>query len=239
MHQFCCISTVSENSQASHKHFTDHLPAIRPPTTIMWTTSSNRFDPLARSNPAQVNGNHNYINSNNNHNGGSANSTEPNQRLSQRAEPVDVKINDLVGNGIAGVLYKWVNYGKGWRPRWFVLQDGVLSYYKIHGRDKIVVSQETEKGCKIIGEESMRRIHRRCNKYETHQHHLHRKPFGEIHLKVFRFLLFLLKKLFQTVLFLKYLKFISVLLLDRCRQSARANRTTRDFQYLQAQNDCT
>ncbi|XP_044475356.1 oxysterol-binding protein-related protein 1C-like isoform X2 [Mangifera indica] len=187
MHQFCCISTVSENSQASHKHFTDHLPAIRPPTTIMWTTSSNRFDPLARSNPAQVNGNHNYINSNNNHNGGSANSTEPNQRLSQRAEPVDVKINDLVGNGIAGVLYKWVNYGKGWRPRWFVLQDGVLSYYKIHGPDKIVVSQETEKGCKIIGEESMRRISKGCNKYETaasHQNHFNRKPFGEIHLKV-------------------------------------------------------
>ncbi|KAF3968993.1 hypothetical protein CMV_007185 [Castanea mollissima] len=23
-----------------------------------------------------------------------------------------------------------------WRPRWFVLQDGVLTYYKIHGPDK-------------------------------------------------------------------------------------------------------
>ncbi|KAL0009425.1 hypothetical protein SO802_010927 [Lithocarpus litseifolius] len=38
-----------------------------------------------------------------------------------------MKINDIVGNGISGILYKWVNYGKGWRPRWFVLQDGVLS----------------------------------------------------------------------------------------------------------------
>ncbi|KAJ0086694.1 hypothetical protein Patl1_08422 [Pistacia atlantica] len=186
MHPFCCVSTISDNTHASHKDFTDHLPTMLPPSTTTSTTSSTRFDPSARSIPAKVNHHHNYIN-NNNHNGGSANWTELNQRLSQRAEPVDVKINDLVGNGIAGVLYKWVNYGKGWRPRWFVLQDGVLSYFKIHGPDKIVLSQETEKGCKIIGEESMRRISKRCNKYETapsHQHHLNRKPFGEIHLKV-------------------------------------------------------
>lgn len=32
-----------------------------------------------------------------------------------------------------GVLHKWVNYGKGWRSRWFVLEDGVLSYYKLCG----------------------------------------------------------------------------------------------------------
>ena len=32
---------------------------------------------------------------------------------------------------VAGVLYKWTNYGKGWRSRWFVLRDGVLSYSKI------------------------------------------------------------------------------------------------------------
>ncbi|XP_031273625.1 oxysterol-binding protein-related protein 1C-like isoform X1 [Pistacia vera] len=186
MHPFCCVSTISDNTHASHKDFTDHLPTMLPPSTTTSTTSSTRFDPSARSIPAKVNHHHNYIN-NNNHNGGSANWTELNQRLSHRAEPVDVKINDLVGNGIAGVLYKWVNYGKGWRPRWFVLHDGVLSYFKIHGPDKIVLSQETEKGCKIIGEESMRRISKRCNKYETapsHQHHLNRKPFGEIHLKV-------------------------------------------------------
>ena len=23
---------------------------------------------------------------------------------------------------VAGLLYKWVNIGKGWRPRWFVLE---------------------------------------------------------------------------------------------------------------------
>lgn len=32
----------------------------------------------------------------------------------------------------AGVLYKWTNFSKGWRSRWFVLRHGVLSYSKIH-----------------------------------------------------------------------------------------------------------
>ncbi|XP_058758247.1 oxysterol-binding protein-related protein 1C-like isoform X3 [Vicia villosa] len=94
---------------------------------------------------------------------------------------VDVRINDLVGNGISGILQKWVNYGKGWRPRWFVLQDGVLSYYKIHGPDKIVINPETEKGFKVIGDESMRIISRKRNSHYS-QHW--RKPFGEIHLQV-------------------------------------------------------
>ncbi|KAK9291524.1 hypothetical protein L1049_019472 [Liquidambar formosana] len=84
------------------------------------------------------------------------------------------------GTGISGILQKWVNYGRGWRPRWFVLQDGVLSYYKIHGPDKIIVNQETEKGSKLIGEESLRRISRSRNG----QSQCRRKPVGEIHLKV-------------------------------------------------------
>ncbi|XP_037128095.1 pleckstrin homology domain-containing family A member 3 [Syngnathus acus] len=28
-----------------------------------------------------------------------------------------------------GVLYKWTNYMTGWQPRWFVLENGVISYY--------------------------------------------------------------------------------------------------------------
>ncbi|CAI8585480.1 unnamed protein product [Vicia faba] len=103
------------------------------------------------------------------------------QQLAVIPTAVDVRINDLVGNGISGILQKWVNYGKGWRPRWFVLQDGVLSYYKIHGPDKIVINPETEKGFKIIGDESMRIISRnRISHYSQHC----RKPFGEIHLQV-------------------------------------------------------
>ncbi|CAI9755922.1 unnamed protein product [Fraxinus pennsylvanica] len=112
------------------------------------------------------------------------------KRNQHSRELQQVKINDIVGNGICGLLYKWVNYGKGWRPRWFVLQDGVLSYYKIHGPDKIVINQETEKGSRVIGEEWIKRVSR----HHRHHHQKYggnggsssksRKPFGEVHLKV-------------------------------------------------------
>ncbi|KAL5567407.1 hypothetical protein UlMin_030571 [Ulmus minor] len=92
----------------------------------------------------------------------------------------EVKINDIVGNGISGILHKWVNYGRGWRPRWFVLQDGVLSYYKIHGSRKIILNQDTDSASMVIGEVSMRRIARDHSRTRS----LPRNPVGEIHLKV-------------------------------------------------------
>ncbi|XP_062214843.1 oxysterol-binding protein-related protein 1C-like isoform X1 [Phragmites australis] len=100
--------------------------------------------------------------------------------------PEGVKLNDIVGGGISGILYKWVNYGRGWRPRWFALHDGVLSYYKIHGPDRIVLSRETERGAKVIGEDSLRRLSRPATSSSSHSngHHQPRKPIGEIHLKV-------------------------------------------------------
>lgn len=33
-----------------------------------------------------------------------------------------------------GYLKKWTNYTSGWKLRWFVLEDGVLSYYKHQGK---------------------------------------------------------------------------------------------------------
>ncbi|KAM0948919.1 putative oxysterol-binding protein [Dioscorea sansibarensis] len=89
-------------------------------------------------------------------------------------------LKDIVSNGISGILHKWVNYGKGWRPRWFVLQDGVLSYYKIHGPDRVEVDRVTEKGSKVIGEVPARRMSRSRNGGTHHR----RKPIGEVHLKV-------------------------------------------------------
>ncbi|CAH9142945.1 unnamed protein product [Cuscuta epithymum] len=94
-----------------------------------------------------------------------------------------VRINQTAGNGISGILYKWVNYGRGWRPRWFVLQDGVLSYYKIHGPRKIVTNHQTEKGSMVIGQKSFRRINS-CSQSPASSKSLGRKPCGEIHLKV-------------------------------------------------------
>lgn len=39
-----------------------------------------------------------------------------------------------------GVLWKWTNYWNGWQTRWFVLENGILSYYK--SQDEVV------QGCK-------------------------------------------------------------------------------------------
>lgn len=39
------------------------------------------------------------------------------------------------GREMKGYLKKWTNYGSGYKLRWFVLEDGVLSYYKHQGMD--------------------------------------------------------------------------------------------------------
>ncbi|XP_066154103.1 pleckstrin homology domain-containing family A member 3-like isoform X1 [Euwallacea fornicatus] len=39
-----------------------------------------------------------------------------------------------------GVLWKWTNYWNGWQTRWFILENGVLSYYKSQ--------EEVGQGCK-------------------------------------------------------------------------------------------
>ncbi|VVC92462.1 pleckstrin homology domain-containing family A member 3-like [Leptidea sinapis] len=39
-----------------------------------------------------------------------------------------------------GVLWKWTNYWNGWQTRWFVLENGILSYYK--SQDEVI------QGCK-------------------------------------------------------------------------------------------
>ncbi|KAF5746527.1 oxysterol-binding protein-related protein 1D [Tripterygium wilfordii] len=98
--------------------------------------------------------------------------------------------NGGVSGSVAGIMYKWVNYGKGWRPRWFVLEDGVLSYYKIHGPDKILVSPTRDKGVRrLIGEDSVRYMRKaswNSNRLSNGASASARrcKPFGEIHLKV-------------------------------------------------------
>lgn len=93
---------------------------------------------------------------------------------------------------VGGILYKWVNYGKGWRPRWFVLsEDGVLSYYKIHGPDKICVMGSLrggKGGVKVIGDDSLRYMKRKASQSYSLGNGIggnkQWKPFGEIHLKV-------------------------------------------------------
>ncbi|PKA46479.1 Oxysterol-binding protein-related protein 2A [Apostasia shenzhenica] len=54
---------------------------------------------------------------------------------------------------VVGVLYKWTNFGKGWRSRWFTLRDGVLTYSKIRRReDSFAVGDRVQ----VIGAASAR-----------------------------------------------------------------------------------
>lgn len=56
---------------------------------------------------------------------------------------------------VAGVLYKWTNIGKGWRPRWFAIRGGVLAYSKIRRRVAAEPHPATEAagggGVRLIG----------------------------------------------------------------------------------------
>jgi hypothetical protein len=48
---------------------------------------------------------------------------------------------------VAGLLYKWTNIGKGWRPRWFAIRRDVLTYSKIPRRSSASAAAAT----RIIG----------------------------------------------------------------------------------------
>jgi len=45
-----------------------------------------------------------------------------------------------MSQNMQGLLLKWTNYWNGWQTRWFILQDGILSYY--------LSAEEIHQGCK-------------------------------------------------------------------------------------------
>merc|ERR1739844_499548 len=47
---------------------------------------------------------------------------------------------DFIGFTMEGELWKWTNYWNGWQSRWFIVDDGVLSYFKSY--------EEVSQGCK-------------------------------------------------------------------------------------------
>ncbi|XP_074358862.1 oxysterol-binding protein-related protein 2A isoform X3 [Apium graveolens] len=59
----------------------------------------------------------------------------------------------------AGVLYKWTNYSKGWRSRWFILRNGIISYSKLHRLDNRA-QLPTNNDVRIIGDASSGRFSR-------------------------------------------------------------------------------
>lgn len=87
---------------------------------------------------------------------------------------------DAAQAAVAGVLHKWVNYGKGWRLRWFVLEGGVLSYYKLRVGGGGDSAASPAVAARVIGEGGALRRAREEAAAAGKQW----KPFGEIHLKV-------------------------------------------------------
>ncbi|CAL9188231.1 unnamed protein product [Musa hybrid cultivar] len=84
------------------------------------------------------------------------------------------------GVGVAGFLYKWTNYGRGWRSRWFSLRHGVLSYSKIRPRDGL--SPPENGGTRVIGDASERISSRAGGLREAPA-----KPVDVVYLKVSSF----------------------------------------------------
>lgn len=58
----------------------------------------------------------------------------PSVPASHRAVSMEVTIAGKDAREMKGYLKKWTNYTSGFKLRWFVLEDGVLSYYKHQGR---------------------------------------------------------------------------------------------------------
>ncbi|KAF9685694.1 hypothetical protein SADUNF_Sadunf03G0080900 [Salix dunnii] len=80
---------------------------------------------------------------------------------------------------VAGVLYKWTNYGKGWRSRWFLLKNGVLSYSKTRRPPESINLGDD---VRLIGELSMNRL-LRLNNHDGSGRPKPQKTVGIVQLK--------------------------------------------------------
>ncbi|XP_048606943.1 oxysterol-binding protein-related protein 2B isoform X1 [Brassica napus] len=85
------------------------------------------------------------------------------------------------GRSVAGILHKWTNYGKGWRSRWFLLRDGILSYSKIRRPENVNLLSPSD-DVRLIGDNSTDRLSRMysCSGRGRRKHH---KTIGIVHLK--------------------------------------------------------
>ncbi|KAJ8764192.1 hypothetical protein K2173_005372 [Erythroxylum novogranatense] len=93
--------------------------------------------------------------------------------------------SEVVGSEatVAGLLYKWTNYGKGWRPRWFLLKSGVLSYSKIR-RPENLNMLATDEDVRLIGDISTNRLPRMDSRSHRRKQ---QKGVGIVHLKISSF----------------------------------------------------
>ncbi|KAH0941607.1 hypothetical protein HID58_001244 [Brassica napus] len=84
---------------------------------------------------------------------------------------------------VAGILYKWTNFSKGWRSRYFLLRDGILSYSKIRRPENLNLLSSSD-DVRLIGNISADRLSRMdsCSGRRKQE-----KSVGIVHLKVSSF----------------------------------------------------
>ncbi|CAI7789543.1 unnamed protein product, partial [Closterium sp. NIES-54] len=76
-------------------------------------------------------------------------------RRAEEAAAVAAAVGEESAEVVMGILWKWVNLGRGWGMRLFVLEGGLLSYFKLEGPDRVTVLQELERRprARLIGDE--------------------------------------------------------------------------------------
>ncbi|XP_057978058.1 oxysterol-binding protein-related protein 2A-like isoform X2 [Malania oleifera] len=87
---------------------------------------------------------------------------------------------------VAGVLYKWTNYGKGWRSRWFLLRNGELSYAKIRRPESMSLLSPAD-DVKVIGDVPTGRLARLDSSGSRRRHQKSGGNGGIVHLKISSF----------------------------------------------------
>lgn len=124
-------------------------------------------------------------------------SPEPDAAALSRTRSLPAGGSDGIGRRgseatVAGVLYKWTNYGKGWRSRWFLLRNGVLSYAKIRWPENLNLLSHFD-DVRLIGDVTANRLARMDRDAGSTTRRKHHKPSSSsssssspavVHLKV-------------------------------------------------------
>ncbi|KAH0915188.1 hypothetical protein HID58_029634 [Brassica napus] len=90
------------------------------------------------------------------------------------------KVTSVGSESVAGILHKWTNFGKGWRSRWFLLRNGILSYSKIRRPENLNLLSSSE-DVRLIGDVSAGRLSRMDSSSGRRKP---KKTVGIVHLKV-------------------------------------------------------
>lgn len=124
-------------------------------------------------------------------------SPEPDTAALSRTRSLPAGGSDRIGRfrgseaTVAGVLYKWTNYGKGWRSRWFLLRNGVLTYAKIRCPENLNLLSPID-DVRLIGDVTTNRLARMDRDYSNAMRRKHHKPSSSssspsvVHLKVMK-----------------------------------------------------